>query len=105
VPVLLDENLPVGLGAELVGHGATVSGQRWQGIKNGELLRRAQGLFDILITMDRNLEYQQNISKFEVGVLLVRQVVPCPSLPESQAPAGEGEPSGSMVLEPGGQAC
>ena len=60
--VLLDENLPVDLAAELVGHQVTtVSGLGWQGIKNGELLQRAQGTFEVLVTMDRNLEFQQNI--------------------------------------------
>ena len=54
--VLLDENLPVDLAAELVSHEVTtVSGLGWQGIKNGELLKRAQGTFDVLVTMDRNL--------------------------------------------------
>ncbi len=44
----------------------------WQGIKNGELLRRARGRFEVLVTMDRNLEFQQNIVDFEGAMLLLR---------------------------------
>ena len=70
--VLLDENLPVDLAAELVGHEiATITGLGWRGIKNSELLHRAQGSFEVLVTMDRNLEFQQNIAGFELGILLV----------------------------------
>ena len=69
--VLLDENLPVDLAAELVGHDvATVSGLGWQGVKNGELLQRAQGTFDVLVTMDRNLEFQQPVSSLDLCVVL-----------------------------------
>ena len=43
----------------------------WTGSKNGELLRRAQGRFDVLLTMDRNLEHQQNISELELSLILI----------------------------------
>ena len=43
----------------------------WAGVKNGELLRRAAGQFDALVTMDRNLEYQQPISQQPFGVVVV----------------------------------
>ncbi|MBI1984264.1 MAG: DUF5615 family PIN-like protein [Acidobacteria bacterium] len=70
--ILLDENLPADLAAELAGHEvATVTHLGWQGIKNSELLRRAQGRFEVLVTMDRNLEFQQNITEFEVSVLVL----------------------------------
>ena len=70
--VLLDENLPVGLAIELEGQEvATVAGVGWAGIKNSDLLRRAQGRFDVLVTMDHNLEFQQNIAEFELRILLV----------------------------------
>ncbi|MBQ10039.1 MAG: hypothetical protein CMJ45_00615 [Planctomyces sp.] len=69
--VLLDENLPISLAAELVGHQVTtVSGQGWQGIKNGELLRRAQGTFEVMVTMDRNLEFQQTLSSLNLCIVL-----------------------------------
>ena len=70
--VLLDENLPVDLAAELIGHEiATVTGLGWRGIKNSELLHRAQEIVEVLVTMDRNLEFQQNIAGFDLCVVLV----------------------------------
>jgi hypothetical protein len=38
---------------------STVQSQGWSGIKNGELLQRAEGEFDLFITSDQNLRYQQ----------------------------------------------
>ena len=70
--VLLDENLPVDLAAELAGHEvATITGLGWRGIKNSELLHRAQETFEVLVTMDRNLEFQKNIAGLELRIILV----------------------------------
>ena len=70
--VLLDENLPVSLAAELMGHEVTtITGLGWRGVKNSELLRRTQGNFEVLVTMDRNLEFQQNIAVLDLSVVLV----------------------------------
>lgn len=70
--VLLDEQLPVDLAAELFGHEVhTVVGLGWQGITNGELLRRASARFDAFVTMDRNLEFQQNLAVLPFGVILL----------------------------------
>jgi hypothetical protein len=72
VRVLLDENLPLDLVRELAPHDVeTVLGRGWGGTKNGELLRRITGEFDVLVTMDRNLEFQQPLTKFPVGVVLI----------------------------------
>jgi hypothetical protein len=49
----------------------TVSGRGWSGIKNGELLRRTSGQYDILVTMDRSIEFQQRISTSPFGIVLV----------------------------------
>ena len=71
--VLLDEQLPLDLAAALQGHNVdTAAGRGWTGITNGELLRRMEGAYDALITMDRGIEFQQNLATFVVGVLLVR---------------------------------
>jgi predicted nuclease of predicted toxin-antitoxin system len=71
--LLLDEHLPIGLSAELHGHAVdTVSGRGWTGIKNGELLRRMTGQYDVLVTMDRNIEFQQRLSTLPFGIVLVR---------------------------------
>ena len=73
VRVLLDEQVPAGLAALLPGHEVrTVTGMGWSGVKNGELLRRIAGQFDALLTMDRNLEFQQNLGALSFGILVVR---------------------------------
>lgn len=71
--VLLDENLDRRLKAlfdddfEVM----TVAERGWSGKKNGELLRSAEAEFDVFVTMDRGLEYQQNLATLEMGVLLL----------------------------------
>jgi hypothetical protein len=70
--LLLDENLPVELSSKLTNHEVgTVAGVGWQGVTSGELLRRASGRFDSLITIDRSIG-QQKIAAQAVGVVLVR---------------------------------
>jgi hypothetical protein len=57
VRVLLDENLPHDLIAQITSHDVlTVQGLGWSGGKNGDLLGRAGGLIDAFVTMDRKLE-------------------------------------------------
>ena len=70
--ILLDESVPGRLGPLLVGH-ATNSVQRmgWAGIKNGRLLALAAADFDVLLTADKGIEYQQNISALPIAVLIV----------------------------------
>ena len=60
--ILLDENLPIALKRLLTGHEvATVKDMGWKGIQNGALLALAQQSgFEVLITGDKNLIYQQN---------------------------------------------
>ena len=71
--VLLDESIPVDFAGYLTGLDAkTVIGLGWAGLKNGALLRRAADEFDVLVTMDKNLQFQQNLAAHAVGVILVR---------------------------------
>lgn len=70
--ILLDESLPRPLGALLSGHTAsTVQELGWTSLKNGELLRRAADRFDVLLTADQNLEYQQNLATLPVAVVVM----------------------------------
>jgi hypothetical protein len=46
----------------------------WSGVKNGELLRRAHGVCEVFVTLDRNLEFQQNIKVLPFGVVVVRSI-------------------------------
>lgn len=71
--ILVDENFPADFAKLIEGHEvSTVHGLGWSGIKNGELLRRAGGVFDVFLTLDRNLEFQQNIASLSFGVVVVR---------------------------------
>lgn len=70
--VLLDECFPRALRRELPGHDVkTVEEAGWAGVKNGELLRLAAKEFDVLLTVDRNFEYQQNFSGLTLAVVVV----------------------------------
>jgi predicted nuclease of predicted toxin-antitoxin system len=70
--VLLDESLPRKLALELVGHTTqTVQKRGWSGLKNGELLRRAGSEFDVLLTGDQNLEFQQNTAGLSIAVVVL----------------------------------
>jgi hypothetical protein len=72
VRVLLDENLPHDLIQVLSAHTVlTVQGMGWAGVENGELLRRANGVVDAFVTMDRRLGREQNLSLLPFGVVLV----------------------------------
>jgi hypothetical protein len=50
----------------------------WAGIQNAELLRRAEELFDVFITADQNLRYQQQLTGLKLAILV---------LPSNQVPA------------------
>jgi hypothetical protein len=70
--VLLDECVPRGLREDLPGHEVkTVAEAGWAGLKNGVLLERAAEEFDVLLTVDRNLEYQQDFSGLALAVIVV----------------------------------
>jgi hypothetical protein len=49
----------------------TVPRAGWSGLGNGELLRRASGPFDVLVTGDQNLEYQQNLRGLQLAIVVV----------------------------------
>lgn len=49
----------------------TVAERGWKGKKNGELLRAAQQEFDVLITMDKGIEHQQNWKVMALGFIIV----------------------------------
>ncbi len=71
--ILLDEQVPVALAAMLTGHHVdTVVGRGWAGVRDGDLLRRMRGDYDALVTMDRGIEFQQNVSVLPFGIVLLR---------------------------------
>jgi len=73
VRVLLDECLDRRLARDLRGFEVfTVPQMGWAGVKNGKLMALAETEFDVFITVDRNLSFQQNLPKFDIAVLVVR---------------------------------
>ena len=70
--VLLDECVPRKLRRELSEHEVlTVTERGWSGIKNGKLLALAEAEFDVFLTVDQNLKYQQNLKAFSIGIILL----------------------------------
>jgi predicted nuclease of predicted toxin-antitoxin system len=70
--LLLDECVPRRLKRELPGHETrTVQELGWAGIKNGALLKLANGQFDALLTVDQGIEYQQNLAGLSISVVVM----------------------------------
>ncbi len=70
--VLLDECLDRRLAKDLIGFEVkTVPQMGWAGVKNGSLMSLAEEEFDVFITVDRNLSFQQNLPKFNIAVLVI----------------------------------
>ena len=70
--LLLDESVPHRLKRSLPGHAVrTVVEMGWGGVRNGELLARAANEFDALVTVDKNLQYQQNLDALPIAVIVL----------------------------------
>ena len=71
--VLLDENLPHPLRLHLPGHEVvTVAYAGWAGTQNGELLNLAESAgFDVLLTGDKNLSYQQDLRSRRIAIVVL----------------------------------
>lgn len=71
--VLVDECVDWRLSRDLVGHEVRSARQMgWLTVKNGELLAIAAKEFDVFVTVDRNLSFQQNLPAFAIAVIVVR---------------------------------
>lgn len=71
--LLFDQGTPVPLRSHLPGHIVETAYEKgWSNLKNGDLLTLAEAEgFDVLITTDQNLRYQQNLSGRRIGVLVL----------------------------------
>jgi hypothetical protein len=70
--VLLDECVPQRLGRDIVGHEVrTVAEMGWASKKNGERLGLASGRFDVFVTTDQRLSYQQNLTGLPIGIAVL----------------------------------
>lgn len=100
--ILLDECLPRRLKHDLVGHDArTVPDMGWASKRNGELLALAETDFDVFVTVDRNLSFQQDLPRFRLGVVVLvargnRRSDLLPLVPELLAVVTDIEP-GQLV--------
>ena len=71
--VLLDECGDWRLARDIAGHDVKTARQMgWATIGNGELLASADGAFDVFVTVDRNLSFQQNLPAFSIAVIVLR---------------------------------
>jgi predicted nuclease of predicted toxin-antitoxin system len=71
--ILIDECVDWRLLRDLPSHDVkTVRQMGWNEVANGALLGRAEQNFDVLITTDKNLSFQQNIVRFKIGVVVLR---------------------------------
>jgi len=70
--LLLDESVPIKLRSLFVGHDvSTVRHMGWSSKSNGELLALVRDEFDAFITLDRNLEHQQNITGNDIPIIVL----------------------------------
>ena len=71
--VLLDECVDWRLARDVVGHDIRTARQMgWTAIKNGELLTLAAEHFDVFVTADRNLSFQQNLGALSIAVIVLK---------------------------------
>ena len=77
--IVFDQGTPAPLRRALPGHAvATAFELGWSDLANGDLLEQAEAQFDLLITTDQNLRYQQNLVRRRIAIL----VLPTTSWPE-----------------------
>ena len=70
--VFLDECVDWRLSRDLVGHEVRSARQMgWTTIKNGELLSLAAAAFDVFVTVDRNLSFQQNLPRYPLAIIVL----------------------------------
>lgn len=68
--ILLDECVPWPMRTLLANHTcSSVQAEGWRGIRNSDLLKRAEAIFDLLITADQNIRFQQNLSSSIIAIL------------------------------------
>ena len=71
--ILLDEKIPLDFASQLPGHEvSTAPGLGWNGVLNGELMQRSADRFEVFVTLDRNIEFQQKISTLRFAVIVLR---------------------------------
>ncbi len=84
--ILFDQGVPVPLRRFLSAHSVATAYERgWSGLSNGDLLAAAEAEFDLFVTTDQNLGYQQNLTGRRLAIL----VLPTTRWPEIQRHTSE----------------
>ena len=105
--VLFDENVPRRLRRELPEYEiSTVQEQGWAGVSNGELLRVAQETFAVIVTGDKRLRSQQNVSGFKIAVVVISLASVTPArvrsiVPRIKSAIEQAEPGSVVVVAAG----
>jgi hypothetical protein len=73
--IIFDQATPVPISSYLEGHTVrTAARQGWDKFKNGELLAAAEAAgFDLLLTTDKNIRYQQNLAGRKIAIMVLGQ--------------------------------
>jgi hypothetical protein len=72
ISILLDENIDINVRHLFPGFDVrTVDFMKWKGITNGQLLALAEDAFDILLTADKSIPYQQSLGSVQIAVIVV----------------------------------
>jgi hypothetical protein len=97
VRILLDQGTPTPLRRALAGHSvSTAYEEGWNTLTNGELLAAAERSFDVFVTTDQELRYQQNLAGRRLAIL----VLPTTSWPRLQ-PHAAAIATAVVALRPG----
>jgi hypothetical protein len=104
--VLLDECVDWRLSHDLAGHDVRTARQMgWDTIRNGELLALASREFDVFVTVDRNLVFQQNMAALTIAVIVLhartnRLVDLRPLVPEVLTAIAKAKPGLAVIAAP-----
>jgi len=107
VKVFLDECVDWRLMREIVGHDVNTAHQMgWTTIKNGALLALASQQFDVFVTVDRNLAFQQNLEGLSIAVIVLRAHTnrladPKPLIPDLMVAIESAPPGTVLFVGPG----
>ena len=102
--VLLDECVDRRLARHISGHEVKTARQMgWTAIQNGELLALASQAFDVFVTVDRNLSFQQDLGRTPMAVVVLaartnRLADLIPHVPELLAAIASAKPGAATVV-------
>ena len=71
--ILLDNCTPATLRRHFIGYDVTLAVEEgWEEFRNGDLLQVAQSEFDVIISVDANIKYQQRLAEYEIALIVLR---------------------------------